>query len=139
MEKSRSKRPHDVDEALSSMLWTPYDRNNSTSSDSLSDYEDDVEKVKRYSNPLPNSCNWWTGNNKIQNPLTNRYSFPYYGNYLPPTRSNSSHTVKTISSAVGPTVEPGYTINSSNTSSNSTLVHSFTDEFLQYQVSFNRF
>lgn len=133
MEKSRSKHPHDVDEALSSMLWTPYDRNNSTSSDSLSDYEDDAH-VKRYSNPLPNSCNWWTGNNKIQNPVTNRYSFPYYGNYIPPTKANAYHTVKTISSAVSPNAEQNYHNNSSSNST-PTMVHSFTDDFLQYQVS----
>lgn len=124
MEKSRSKHPPDVDEALSSMLWTPYDQNNSTSSDSLSDCDDDdVQRMKRYSNPLPNSCNWWTGNNKVQNPLTNRYSFPYYGNYLPATRNSSQNSVKTVSSMVN-----------SNNINHLHMVHSYTEDFLHYQV-----
>jgi len=89
MDKSRYKRPPDVDEALSSMLWTPYDQTVNTSSsstDSLSDDEREREKRKlnRYSNPLPSSLNWWNSHVSNIHPTSLRYSFPFYGNYLPP-------------------------------------------------------
>ena len=117
MENPRSRRPPDVEEALFSILWTPYEQ--SASSDSSTD-EEIERKAKRYSNPLPNSCNWWTGNNQVQNPVTMRYSFPYYGNYLPLSYPNNNEVYVPSSN------------NNSATTSN--MVHSFTDDFLQYQV-----
>lgn len=141
MDKPRTKRPPDVDEALSSMLWTPYDQTASTSSsDSLSDEDrnNDKKRFNRYSNPLPNSCNWWTGSSKVQNPLTLRYSFPYenyYGNYLPqhPNNNETYHATTTTKKIISTNISSfEQAINTSSTIS--TLVHSFTDDFYQYQV-----
>lgn len=119
MEKPRSRRPPDVDEALSSMLWTPYEQ--SDSSDSSTDMDLDERKAKRFSHPLPNSCIWWTGNGHVQNPVTMRYSFPYYGNYLPLSYPNNQSNAKNDNDMAAATT--------------SNMVHSFTDEFLQYQVT----
>lgn len=106
------KRPPDVNEAISSMLWTPYEQSMPTSSDSPSSAssnnslsEDDqlLEQQRRRlhnrrSNPLPNSLNWWNSSGSqnhynqqpehLQHPITTsaRYSFPYCGNYLPSSR-----------------------------------------------------
>lgn len=116
MDKSRYKRPPDVEAALSSMLWTPYDQ-----TDSLSDDEREREKRKlnRYSNPLPSSLNWW--NSHVGSPSTLRYSYPFHGNCVPSTSSASGQTqINTPSS---------YT-----TAATTTMVHSFTDDFYQYQV-----
>ena len=137
MDKIRSKRPPDVDEALSSMLWTPYDEkaNNSSSADSLSDYErhQGERKLNRYSNPLPNSLNWWNS------PMTNntlRYSFPYCGNYIPTSDDcSSSSSTTTTKRTISTTIDVGnhgHTINTSTFST--TMVHSFTDDFCHYQV-----
>lgn len=140
MEKSRSKRPPDVNEALSSMLWTPYDQtaNTSSSSDSLTDDERQrgERKLNRYSNPLPNSLNWLNSAIPSSQSMTLRYSFPYCGNYLPsqPPDDNFSSTTttkRTISTTID-VGNHGQTINTSTFSS--TMVHSFTDDFYQYQV-----
>lgn len=145
MEKSRSKRPPDVNEALSSMLWTPYDQtaNTSSSTDSLTDDERQrgERKLNRYSNPLPNSLNWWNSSIPSSHPMTLRYSFPYYGNYLPSHLPNNDDdddnfastttTKRTISTTID-VGNHGQTINTSTFST--TMVHSFTDDFYQYQV-----
>lgn len=120
MDKSRYKRPPDVEAALSSMLWTPYDHTTNTS-DSLSDDEREREKRKlnRYSNPLPSSLNCW--NSHVGSSSTLRYSYPYHGNCIPSTSSSGGQTqINTPSS---------YT-----TAATTTMVHSFTDDFYQYQV-----
>lgn len=144
MEKARSKRPPDVNEALSSMLWTPYDQtaNTSSSSDSLTDDERQrgERKLNRYSNPLPNSLNWWNSPIPSSQSMTLRYSFPYYGNYLPPSHhspnddnfASTTTTKRTISTTID-AGNHGPAINTSSTFS-TTMVHSFTDDFYQYQV-----
>ncbi|KAL7025160.1 hypothetical protein ACKWTF_013371 [Chironomus riparius] len=179
MDKSRYKRPPDVDEALSSMLWTPYDQTVNTSSsstDSLSDDEREREKRKlnRYSNPLPSSLNWWNSHVSNIHPTSLRYSFPFNGNYLPPLpqqqqQQYSSNTATTItctphdndnmtaSSLTSPTASSlsigtsstvtakrlssgtldmdnnsnGHNVNTSQYPT--TMIHSFTDDFYQYQ------
>jgi hypothetical protein len=138
MDKTRSKRPPDVNEALSSMLWTPYDEtaNTSSSADSLTDDERQrgERKLNRYSNPLPNSLNWWNSSHiPDPQPIALRYSFPYYGNYLPASDNFSSTTTtkRTISTTID-VGNHGQTINTSTFST--TMVHSFTDDFYQYQV-----
>jgi len=102
MDKSRFKRPPDVDEALSSMLWTPYDQTANTS-DSLSDDEREREKRKlnRYSNPLPSSLNLWNSHVTNIHPTSLRYSFPFHENYLPPLPP-SQHACKTITTIYPP-------------------------------------
>lgn len=143
MDKSRSKRPPDVNEALSSMLWTPYERtaNISSSSDSLTDDERQrgQRKLNRYSNPLPNSnsLNWWNSSHiSTAQPMALRYSFPYYGNYFPSHPTNDSvASATTTKRTVSTTIDVGnhgQTINTSTFST--TMVHSFTDDFYQYQV-----
>lgn len=123
MDKSRYKRPPDVNEALSSMLWTPYDQTtniSSSSTDSLSDDEREREKRKfnRHSNPLPSSLNWWNSHVPNIHPTSSlRYSFPFYGNCVPSMNNNNSNNV---SSDAGMTT--------------TTMVRSFTDDFYQYQV-----
>jgi hypothetical protein len=116
MDKSRYKRPPDVEAALSSMLWTPYDQTNA--SDSLSDDEREREKRKlnRYSSPLPSSLNWW--NSHVGSPSTLRYSYPFHENS--PSSSSGQTQINTQSS---------YT-----QAATTTMVHSFTDDFYQYQV-----
>jgi hypothetical protein len=135
MDKSRSKRPPDVNEALSSMLWTPYDQpaNTSSSSDSLTDDERlrGQKKLNRFSNPLPNSLNWW--NNQV---AASRYSFPHSGSYIPTLSTNgnfsSATTTKRTVSATIDVCNHGQAINTSTFST--TMVHSFTDDFYHYQV-----
>jgi hypothetical protein len=139
MDKPRSKRPPDVNEALSSMLWTPYDETANTSSSSANALTDDERqrgerKLNRYSNPLPNSLNWWNSSHiPDSQPMALRYSFPYCGNYLPTSDSFSSTTTtkRTISTTID-VGNHGQTINTSTFST--TMVHSFTDDFYQYQV-----
>lgn len=138
MDKPRSKRPPDVNEALSSMLWTPYDEtaNTSSSADSLTDDERQrgERKLNRYSNPLPNSLNWWNSSH-IPSPSSAalRYSFPYYGNYLPESDNFSSTT--TTKRTISTTIDVGNHGQTFNTSTfSTTMVHSFTDDFYQYQV-----
>lgn len=141
MEKPRSKRPPDVNEALSSMLWTPYDQtaNTSSYSDSLSEDERQrgERKLNRYSNPLPNSLNWWNSHTPTNSqPMSVRYSFPYYGNYFPSHSTNDNFSSTTTTKrTVSTTIDVGnhgQTINTSTFST--TMVHSFTDDFYQYQV-----
>jgi hypothetical protein len=134
MDKSRFKRPPDVDEALSSMLWTPYDQPthiSSSSTDSLSDDEREREKRKlnRHSNPLPSSLNWWNSPVTTINPALLRYSFPFYGNYLPP-QPHPDHTTATDTG--GGQTTPLNT--SSYALSSPPMAHSFTDDFYHYQV-----
>lgn len=134
MDKSRYKRPPDVNEALSSMLWTPYDQtttNNTfcSSNDSLSDDEREREKRKfnRHSNPLPSSLNWWNSHvPSIHPPSSLRYSFPFSGNCVPSTNNNNNSSIRSVAGQAQ--------INTSSTYSTTTMVHSFTDEFYQYQV-----
>lgn len=137
MDKTRSKRPPDVNEALSSMLWTPYDETaNTSSSDSLTDYERQrgQRKLNRYSNPLPNSLNWWNSHIPDPQPMAVRYSFPYYGNYLP-TSENFSSATTTTKRTISTTIDVGNHSQTINTSTfSTTMVHSFTDDFHQYQV-----
>jgi hypothetical protein len=145
MDKSRYKRPPDVNEALSSMLWTPYDQTtavvqssaSSSSTDSLSDDERERERRKfnRHSNPLPSSLNWWNSHvaNVHQHPQSSslRYSFPFYGNCVPSISNNSGGVGVSESnrSAAGQT----HINTSSTTNTTTTMVHSFTDDFYQYQ------
>jgi hypothetical protein len=71
--------------------------------------------------------------------MTLRYSFPYYGNYLPSSPATSDNfasstttTKRTISTTIDVGNHHGPTINTSTFST--TMVHSFTDDFYQYQV-----
>jgi hypothetical protein len=142
MDKSRLKRPPDVNEALSSMLWTPYDQNQtantSSSSDSLTDDERQrgERKLNRYSNPLPNSLNWWNSPVPTSQSMTLRYSFPYYGNYLPPnSASDNFASTTTTKRTISTTIDVGSHEQTFNTSTfSTTMVHSFTDDFYHYQV-----
>jgi hypothetical protein len=137
MDKSRSKRPPDVNEALSSMLWTPYDQTantSSSSSDSLTDEERQrgERKFNRYSNPLPNSMNWWNSPG-----VSSRYSFPYCGSYVPSPLSATDNfsATPTAKRAVSTAVDVCHHGRAISTSTFSTsMVHSFTDDFYQYQV-----
>lgn len=143
MEKSNCKRPPDVNEALSSMLWTPYERPVQTSSSSSSSSieslyveEQERKRFNRQSNPLPNSMNWWNNPNQPdpQQHPSNRYSFPYYGNFFPPSRHLNNNVALTSTSVdVGNRHEQ---IIIQNTSPyHPTLVHSLTaDDFYRYQV-----
>lgn len=161
----RTRPPPDVEQALSSMLWTPYDR---TSSESSSDETDDVDEpivlndCKRrpsnnpdaiyYRRPVSDGCNkWWipSGDKTTAsyNP-SSRYSFPLNFNYYHPpvpipavtyhsssmATANRINTTPTASTAV---------INDNNFMSfmippraevqTTSMVHSFTDNFVQYQ------
>lgn len=140
MDKTRLKRPQDVDEALSSMLWTPYDQaaNTSSSYDSLTEDERQrgERKLNRYSNPLPNSLNFWNSSIPSSQSLSLRYSFPYYESHISPLSSrdnfaSATATKRTISATID-VGNQGRTINTSTFST--TMVHSFTDDFHQYQV-----
>lgn len=161
MEKSNMKRPPDVNEAISSMLWTPYEQSMQTSSsdspssstvssstESFSDDEQLLEEQRRRlfnrrSNPLPNSLNWWNSQSQNhynhepehqQHPITtsSRYSFPYYGNYLPSSRHfNTPLASKQI---VGDDNRHGQIIIHNTLPFQPTMVHSFTDDFYRFQV-----
>jgi hypothetical protein len=153
MEKSNLKRPPDVNEALSSMLWTPYERTTQTSSSSSSSsieslyveeqqrrllIEEQRRRFNRQSNPLPNSMNWWNNQQHEQSTTTSRYSFPYYGNYFPSSRHLNNNNINFTSSSTSK-----QTISSSIESGNCheqiiiqpAFVHSLTtDDFYRYQV-----
>lgn len=147
MEKSNLKRPPDVNEALSSMLWTPYERPTQTSSSSSSSsieslyveeqqrrliIEQQKRRFNRHSNPLPNSMNSWWNNQQQQ--TTSRYSFPHYGNNLPSSRhSNNNFTSSTSKQTISSYMESGNC--HEQIVIQPTLVHSITtDDFYRYQV-----
>jgi hypothetical protein len=143
MDKSRFKRPPDVDEALSSMLWTPYDQTanaSSSSTDSLSDDEREREKRKlnRYSNPLPSSLNWWNSHVSSIHPASLRYSFPFYGNYLP-VLPHATNNIGIVHAPPHGNDHPTLTAAPAQADTTSSyapasLAHSFTDDFYHYQV-----
>lgn len=77
MENSRAKPPPGVEEALSSMLWTPYPEESESSSD-----ESDLESFKRRKRPLT-----WAVNDNHEFGGTGPYSISSrlsYPSYYPP-------------------------------------------------------
>lgn len=103
MENSRAKPPPGVEEALSSMLWTPYPEE---SSESSSD-ESDLESFKRRKRPLT-----WAVNDNHDFASTGPYSISSrlsYPSYYPPSYLPSIPSIQHAPKS---------------------LTHSFTDNFL---------
>lgn len=138
----RSRRPVDVEEALSSMLWTPYERTPSVSS-SDEDEKLPIRNVQplRYSYPAAPIQNVGR-DNKQQFNESMRYSFPYYGNIqqLPVDEgerirrgfTNLRKFDKSKSQKV-PFIVP--TISREGVG----MVRSFTNNFTEYNVSINKY
>lgn len=104
MENSRAKPPPGVEEALSSMLWTPYPDD---SSESSSSDESDLESFKRRKRPLT-----WAVNDNHEFASARPYSISSrlsYPSYYPPSYGTTPNQHL---------ITP------------KTLTHSFTDNFL---------
>lgn len=121
MESSRTPRPPtDVEEALSSMLWTPYPQDSDTSSSDDSDSTITVSQKKR---PLT-----WACPNEELFTITDRFP-PYY--VSPPTYLTTYHEIRPSqpqhqsSTQIGNYLDGGY----------SHMVHSLSDTFLHNQVN----
>lgn len=139
MDRTRCKRPSDVNEALSSMLWTPYDdvAGTSVSTDGLTDDERrrGERKFQRYSNPLPSSIHWPNTHATCSQSMTMKYSFPFNGNCFPSDVSlhnfPSTATKRTVSKTI---TERNYGQTFNTSMFEPTIVRSFTDDFYHYQV-----
>lgn len=177
----RNRRPPDVEEALSSMLWTPYER---TPIDSSDDEDIDASrhghKLKVSTiNCLSNNNNNNNSHNTINNENSNnlyatasattesnlfkpaiRYQSSFvsnYGRFMPKSYNSCNRQLpsyehiekeRTYHSltngygiGAGPIAAcatngiyliPSY---STCTATTTTMVHSFTDDFIEYQVS----
>lgn len=129
MESSRTPRPpSDVDEALSSMLWTPYPQD----TDSSSSDESETDPIPQKKRPLT----WACPSEKLFT-ITDRFP-PYYippASYLPayheirPPQSHQSST------QIGNYLDNGISGGGSGTGVYSQMVHSLTDTFLHNQVN----
>lgn len=136
----RNRRPPCVEEALSSMLWTPYERTPSVSSEDESSPSYKLNRIPRKFN-LPNGL-YPPSREKHLYPEPIRYSFPSYMPFVPKTfnaqsanelpsydnieKERQHHSLGTIASS-GIYFIPPY---------GTSMVNSFTDDFLQYQVRF---
>lgn len=130
----RNRRPPDVEEALSSMLWTPYQRTSTDTSD-----EDDADTSVDRSNRFRK-----TGISIVSQNVYAPTFIPSCSQFYPKSFSSSNsqlpsyeHIEKersycTLTNAYGNrsqnSVFPSYDEYSTN------MVHSFTDDFIQYQV-----
>lgn len=130
METMRSKRPSDFNEALSSMLWTPYDNSASTSTSTDILASSVRQKSEhRYSNPLPTLIKWSNEHDSCSKSMRMKYSF-----LLDLNRHNFS-TKKTLPK----TRKERNFEHSFNTSMfEPAIVRSFTDDFYHYQVIISR-
>lgn len=157
----RNRRPPGVEEALSSMLWTPYERTPSDSSEdehvspiklrsacdvsrnfklghSL-DYSVKPSEAHLYPKPIRYGFPVNTANVNLKpwfshsfNKQVRQHQLPTY-EYIEQERHH--HSLNTIgglcNDGAGIYVIPPY---ASYCNGNSTMVNSFTDDFLQYQV-----
>lgn len=138
----RNRRPPGVEEALSSMLWTPYERTPTDSSD---------DEISSPCKTLRSKCNnnnmnlsySYSATDRHLYPEPIRYSYPGYVPFMPKAFSGQSQeqlpsyenienerhhrSLNTIAST-GIYFIPPFT------SYGSSMVNSFTDDFLQYQV-----
>lgn len=83
----RNRRPPDVEEALSSMLWTPYQCNLSDSSDEESDYNVHASNTNKF-RPKFSNTDLFTITDRHFNikPVRYRSNFPLnYGYFVPKT------------------------------------------------------
>lgn len=137
----RNRRPPDVEEALSSMLWTPYQRTPTDTSDE-DDADTSTDRSQRFRK---------TGISIVsQNVYTPTVSYPSTfipncNQFYPKSFSSSNsqlpsyeHIEKersycnlsnTYGNRLQTNVYPAYGEYPSN------MVHSFTDDFIQYQVN----
>lgn len=165
----RNRRPPDVEEALSSMLWTPYQHTPIDSSD-----EDDAAGVPKNSNKSKVSTVNSICNNNIDHLYATasattesnlfkpaiRYQSSFvssYGHFMPKSYNSCNRQLPSYENVekertfhsltngygigAGPIAAcatngiyliPSY---STCTSTTTTMVHSFTDNFIEYQVS----
>lgn len=184
----RNRRPPDVEEALSSMLWTPYPR---TPTDSSDDEDANVPKHTNKSkvsppamaavnsisrniasaddngNNSPNGCNNLygppsvTGDNNNLFPSSIRYQSNYasnYGRFMPKSFNSCNRQLPSYEhiekERLLPSLTNAYGIgmgsiaacatngiylipaySACTTTTTTTMVHSFTDNFIQYQVT----
>ena len=161
----RNRRPPDVEEALSSMLWTPYQRTSSESS------EDDQSPIKTHKTIGPGGVAGNAGNGsagggataaQYNNTFSNLYSttdkhlYPEpirytnfvsnYSRFFPKSYNNRNqqlpsyeniekerqyHSLTGCPPPTGIYFVPQYPM----AQRYPTMVHSFTDDFVHYQVS----
>lgn len=134
----RSRRPIDVEEALSSMLWTPYERTPSISS-SDEDEKLPIRNIQplRYSYPTAPLQNVGRENKQNFNESM-RYSFPYYGNFqrLPAVEGDRIRRGFTNLRKMDKNKSQKNPFNVPTISREDVgMVRSFTDDFTQYNVS----
>ncbi|KAJ6643058.1 hypothetical protein Bhyg_08014, partial [Pseudolycoriella hygida] len=140
----RSRRPPGVEEALSSMLWTPYERTPTDSS------EDEISSPcktnpSKCKNNNMNVSYWYSSTDRHLYPEPIRYSYPGYVPFMPKTFSGQGQVQEQLPSYEN--IENQRHHRSLNTIAStgiyfippfagygSSMVNSFTDDFLQYQV-----
>lgn len=134
----RNRRPPDVEEALSSMLWTPYQRTPTESSD------DDTSPMppRRHRPPQTAADDLYPATDRHMYPKPIRYGFvPNYFQFLPKSyNSRQLPSYENIEKERGyqsfPAGGPGIYLVPSYSKYSSSMVHSFTDDFIHYQVNF---
>lgn len=142
----RNRRPPDVEEALSSMLWTPYQRTPTDTSD-----EDDGDTSTDRTNQRFQKTGISIVSQNVYTPTIPYPStfIPSYNQFYPKSFSSSNsqlpsyeHIEKersycTLSNAYNnrvPTNSNGLCVFPSYSEYSANMVHSFTDDFIQYQV-----
>ncbi len=141
----RNRRPPGVEEALSSMLWTPYERTPTDSSDDeiSSPCKTIRSKCNNNNENIPYS---YATTDRHLYPEPIRYSYPGYVPFMPKAfisgqsqaqehlpsyeniESERHHRSLNTIASTGIYFIPPFT------SYGSSMVNSFTDDFLQYQV-----
>lgn len=139
MDRTRYKRPSDVNEALSSMLWTPYDNvtKTSKSTEKLTndEYRTADKKYHRYSNPVTSSIHWSNTHVTYSQAMTMKYSFPNENCVPSDVSLHNFASATTIKQAVSKAMTErnfGQILNTSLFEP--TIVRSFTEDFYHYQV-----
>lgn len=123
MDRSHRTRPPDVEEALSSMLWRPYD-------------DDGVDESPPYQRrPIGKSAK--LRRSQIESPST-RFSYPFVSSIRtrqgePPTYDKIMTSQKRLSVPVPTTQQPYFV----GTAPSQRLNQSFTDEFLSSRCPAN--
>lgn len=150
----RNRRPPDVEEALSSMLWTPYQR---TSTDSSEDDETDTKtehKENSKSKMATNDLYATADRHLYPQPIQYQPNFvSNYGHFFAKSYNSSNRQLpsydhiekeRTYHSLTngcddrtggGPSNSNGIYLIPPYSKCSSNMVHSFTDDFIQYQVN----
>lgn len=157
----RNRRPPGVEEALSSMLWTPYERTPSVSSEDETPTSSTPLPSSMLFKPLPSGMAKFNVPPLYSSPYSDaatgprekhlypepiRYSYPGYVPAFLPKSFNNSHSANQLPSyeniekerqhhSLGAIGSTGIYFIPPFSGYGTSMVNSFTDDFLQYQVN----